>query len=36
MKFDPINKEVFTDEGKFIKKMSCPEKAEWETIEKEY
>ncbi len=34
MQFDPINKEVFTDDGQFIKKMNCPEKAEWDTMEK--
>ena len=34
MKYNPTTKEIFTNEGKFIKKMSCPEKAEWETMEK--
>ena len=34
MKFDPTSKEIFTNEGQFIKKMSCPEKGEWETMEK--
>ena len=34
MKFDPTSKEIFTNEGQFIKKMSCPEKVEWESMEK--
>ena len=34
MKYNPTTKEIFTNDGKFIKKMSCPEKVEWETMEK--
>ena len=34
MKYNPATKEIFTDNGKFIKKMNCPEKAQWETMEK--
>ncbi len=34
MKYNSTTKEIFTDDGKFIKKMSCPQKAEWETMEK--
>ena len=36
MKYNPATKEIFTNEGQFIKKMNCPEKAEWETMEKGY
>ncbi len=34
MKYNPTTKEIYTDEGRFIKKMNCPEKAEWENMEK--
>ncbi len=34
MKYKPATKEIFTDEGKFIKNMNCPEKTEWETMKK--
>ena len=32
MKFDPINKEVFTDNGEFIKKMNCPYNMKWDNL----
>ncbi len=34
MKYNLTTKEIFTDEGQLIKKMNCPEKAEWDTMEK--
>jgi hypothetical protein len=34
MKYNPTTKEIFTNEGQFIKKMSCPKKVEWENMEK--
>ncbi len=34
MKYNPTSKEIFTNEGQLIKKMNCPEKVEWETMEK--
>ena len=33
MKFDPITKEVFTDNGEFIKKLDCPYKMNWDDLE---
>ena len=33
MKFDPINKEVFTDNGEFIKQMNCPYNIKWDNLE---
>jgi hypothetical protein len=33
MKFDPITKDVFTDQGEFIKQLNCPYKMNWETLE---
>lgn len=33
MKFNPITKDVFTDQGKFIKQLNCPYKMNWETLE---
>ena len=34
MKYKPTTKEIFTDDGQFIKKMNCPEKADWDTMDK--
>lgn len=34
MKFDPIKKELFTENGEFIKKMNCPYKVNWDNLEK--
>lgn len=34
MKFNPITKEVYTDKGEFIKKLSCPFRMNWNDLEK--
>ena len=34
MKFDPIKKEIYTDEGKYIKQMNCRYKINWDNLEK--
>ena len=33
MRFDPIKKEVYSDQGEFIKKMNCPYKLNWVSLE---
>ncbi len=33
MKFDPINKDVYTDDGEFIKQLYCPYKIHWDNLE---
>ena len=33
MKFDPIKKEVYTDNGEFVKQMNCPCKMNWDNLE---
>lgn len=33
MRFDPIKKEIYTDEGEFIKQMNCPYKMNWDNLE---
>lgn len=33
MKFNPITKEVYTDNGEYVKKMNCPYKMTWEKLE---
>jgi len=33
MRFDPITKQVYTNNGEFIKKMNCPYKINWDTLE---
>jgi hypothetical protein len=33
MKFDPIKKEVYTDNGEFVKQMNCPYKLNWDNLE---
>ncbi|MCH6199022.1 hypothetical protein MMU07_05515 [Aquiflexum sp. LQ15W] len=33
MKFDPITKDVFTDQGEFIKQLYCPYKMNWAALE---
>lgn len=33
MKFDPINKDVYADNGQFLKKLNCPYGAQWEKLE---
>lgn len=33
MKFDPINKKVYTDAGEFVKQMHCPYKMQWDQLE---
>ena len=33
MKFDPITKEVFTDNGDFVKQLNCPYKIKWNDLE---
>lgn len=32
MKFDPITNTLYTNEGTFIKKMSCPLKIDWNDL----
>jgi hypothetical protein len=32
MKFNPISREVFTDQGEFLKKLDCPFKMDWEAM----
>ena len=34
MKFNPISREVFTDQGKFLKKLDCPYQMNWESMAK--
>jgi hypothetical protein len=34
MKFNPITKDIYTDNGKFIKTMNCPFKISWNRLEK--
>ena len=33
MRFDPITKQVYTNNGEFIKKMNCPYKINWDDLE---
>lgn len=33
MKFNPITKEIFTENGEFIKRMNCPFKINWNDLE---
>ena len=33
MRFDPIKKEVYSDQGEFIKKMNCPYKLNWMNLD---
>ncbi len=33
MKFDPLSKEVFTDNDQFVKKLNCPYKMSWDDME---
>jgi hypothetical protein len=33
MKFDPIKKDVYTDDGEFIKQLNCPYKIRWDNLE---
>ncbi len=33
MKFNPLNMELYTDEGTLIKKMHCPYRMQWEDLE---
>lgn len=32
MKFDPISKKVYTDQGKFLKKLHCPYQMTWDQL----
>ena len=32
MKFNLISREVFTDQGEFLKKLDCPFKMDWESM----
>jgi hypothetical protein len=32
MQFNPITKDIFTDEGQFIKRLECPFKLSWEVL----
>ena len=34
MKFNPITKEVYTDNDEFVKKMNCPYKINWDRLER--
>ena len=34
MKYNLTTKEIFTNDGQFIKKMNCPKKADWDTMDK--
>jgi hypothetical protein len=33
MKFDPITKNIYTDNDDFIKKLNCPYKISWDNLE---
>ncbi len=33
MKFDPLKKDIYTDNGVFIKRMDCPYKMNWNKME---
>lgn len=33
MKFNPLTKEIYTEEGVFVKTMKCPYKMSWENLE---
>lgn len=33
MKFDPIRKELFTDNDEFVKKLDCPYNMNWDNLE---
>jgi hypothetical protein len=33
MKFDPITKDVYTDNGEFVKTLNCPFKIGWDNLE---
>jgi hypothetical protein len=33
MKFNPLTKEIYTDNDQFIKKMNCPFKINWDNLE---
>jgi hypothetical protein len=32
VKYDPINKEVYTDKGEFVKRLFCPYKINWDQL----
>jgi hypothetical protein len=32
VKYDPINKEVYTDKGEFVKRLYCPYKINWDQL----
>jgi hypothetical protein len=33
MKFNPITKDIYTDNDEFVKKMNCPYKMSWDNLE---
>ncbi len=33
MKYDPLHQELFTDDGRFIKKLHCPKSLAWDELE---
>jgi hypothetical protein len=33
MKFDPLAKDIYTDNGVFVKTMNCPYKMTWDNLE---
>lgn len=33
MKFDPLTKDIYTDNGVFVKTMNCPYKMTWDNLE---
>lgn len=33
MKFDPLSKDIYTDNGVFVKTMDCPYKIIWDNLE---
>ena len=36
MKYNPINKQLFTDKGELIKEMNCPLSKEWNKLDNGY
>lgn len=32
MKFNPLTKEVYTDDGRLLKKMNCPYRVSWNSL----
>ena len=32
MKFNPLTKEIYSDNGQFIKQLNCPFKIDWENL----